>query len=263
MPRDIIIEQAGAVRRVVINRPEVRNACRAITLSELDAALADAFADPSVSVVELAGAGDTAFCAGADLKEMATRTTAAAIVEAMGGWWRVLDTLRRAPKPVIAGVKGFAVGGGTEIVLHCHIVIAATSARFGLPEVRRGHMPGAGGTVFLPRRIGRAAAAYYLLTGNDILAEDALRLGLAAKVVPDAALGEEMRSLGEHIGTLAPAAVRGIVKVLSQSEDMNIEDSIALERAACAEIRGGNHFNEGIRAFVEKRPPAYEGEADA
>lgn len=258
MPKDILTDHAGAVQYIRFNRPNVRNAFRQQTLRELDSALAEAFDEVSTKVIVLCGQGESAFCAGADLKEMAALDSAHDISEIMAEWWRLMDRLRNSPKPLIAAVRGYAVGGGTEIALNCHIVISAESGRFGLPEIRRGHIPGAGGTVFLPRRIGPVAAAYYLLTGDEISAPEALRLGLVARVFPDNELDAAVSMIAGGICEMASQAVQGILATLTRGPDMAIDDAIKLERAVCESIRGTSDFHEGIRAFVEKRTPHYE-----
>lgn len=255
--RDILVARDGPVVTIRINRPAARNACRAQTLDELCAALAAAGEDAEVGAIVVAGAGDKAFSAGADLKEMAAVPESASIQERMRGWWALLDILEAMRKPLIAAVQGYAVGGGTEIALACHIVIAAESARFGLPEILRGHIPGAGGTVNLPRHIGRGPGLYYLLTGDDIPADVALRVGLAAQVVPDAALEKTALALARRLADHAPAAVAATIESVVRGSGLSKADALQLERDLCARIRGSEDFWEGFHAFVEKRPARY------
>jgi enoyl-CoA hydratase/carnithine racemase len=260
MPQDILIERTPPALTIRINRPAVRNACRAQTLIELNDALRSAAADESVRCVILAGAGDKAFCAGADLKEMALRPSSAPVREIMSGWWDLIDNLRALRKPVIAAVRGYAVGGGTEIVLACHITIAADTARFGLSEIRSGHIPGAAGTVLLPRQIGYGPAAYYLLTGDEIPARDAERFGLVSRIVPDGEVEDVAQALAARLAKLSPAALSGLIVTLVEGRGLPIPQAIDLERKVCADIRGTADFAEGLRSFVEKREPRYGGE---
>lgn len=259
--QDLLVDWTAPLAIVRINRPEARNACRAQTLKELGDVLVRAGADGSIRTIVLSGVGKHAFCAGADLKEMASLPSNLAIRERMEGWWNLIDTLRSVRKPVIAAVRGFAVGGGTEIALACHIVIASESAKFGLPEIKRGHISGAGGTVHLPRRIGSGPAAYYLLTGDDISARDAERFGLVAKVVPDEQLETQALAVARHLATLSPLALAGIIETVVHGFDAPLEEANELERKVCAAIRGSDDFNEGLKAFVEKREPRYGGAA--
>jgi enoyl-CoA hydratase len=259
MPQDILIERTPAAVTIRINRPEVRNACRTRTLAEIIDALRNAAEDRSAPCIILAGAGDKAFCAGADLKEMAARPASAPVREIMSGWWTLIDELRALRKPLIAAVRGFAVGGGTEIVLACHMTIAGESARFGLSEIRSGHIPGAGGTVLLPRQIGYGPAAYHLLTGDEIAAPDAERLGLVSRVVPDSEVDDAAQALAERLARLSPAALSGIITSLVEGRGLPIPQAIEVERRVCAAIRGTADFAEGLRSFVEKRAPRYRG----
>lgn len=261
MPSDIVIDRHAATLTVRIDRPEVRNACRAQTLAELNAALAAAAADPSVRALILAGTGDKAFCAGADLREMAAAGSAEAVRDLMRGWWDLMAALRGLRKPAIAAVRGYAVGGGTEIAIACPITLASETARFGLAEIRHGHLPGAGGTALLPRQIGYGRGAYYLLTGDEIPAREAERLGLVAKVVPDAALEAEAEALAARLAALSPAAVAAMLTTLVEGRGLPVDQAIALEQRTCAGLRGTPDFVEGLRAFVEKRPPRYGGGA--
>jgi enoyl-CoA hydratase len=259
--QDLLVDWTPPLAIVRINRPEARNACQAQTLKELRDVLVRAGMDGSIRAIVLSGVGKHAFCAGADLKEMASLPSNIAIRERMEGWWNLIDTLRAMRKPLIAAVRGFAVGGGTEIALSCHIVIASESAKFGLPEIKRGHISGAGGTVHLPRRIGSGPAAYYLLTGDDISAREAERFGFVAKVVSDEQLDTQALAVARHLATLSPVALAGIIETIVHGFGATLEEANALERKVCAAIRGSDDFNEGLKAFVEKREPRYGGSA--
>jgi enoyl-CoA hydratase len=256
MAMDILVECAAGVLELRINRPEVRNACRRQTLDELNAALSEAARNSDTRIVVISGTGPS-FCAGADLREMARLRSANAIVSGMEGWWTLLKNLRTMRKPVIAAVRGFAVGGGTEIALACHIVIAGRSAQFGLPEIKLGHLAGAGGTALLPRRIGFGPAAYYLLTGDTIRAERAEILGLAAKVFPDEQLDAEVSALAQRIAAFSADAVQALITSIVRGIDMTADQAIAFERECCATVRDTADFREGIDAFLQKRLPVF------
>lgn len=262
MPSDIRIDRHEATVILRIDRPEVRNACRAQTLAELNAAIRAAGADPTIRVLILSAVGDRAFCAGADLREMEAAPSSEAVRGLMAGWWDLIENLRSLRKPVIAAVRGHAVGGGTEIVLACHITLAAPTAQFGLSEIRHGHLPGAGGTAFLPRQIGYGPGAYYLLTGDTIPAREAERLGLVAKVVADDALDAEADALAARLCRLSPTTVAAMITTLVEGRGLPVAQAIELERRVCAGLRGTPDFVEGLRAFVEKRAPRYGGTAE-
>ena len=171
--RDVLATRSGPVATITINRPERRNACRFLTLDELIDAFEHCADDPTIRAAIITGAGDRAFSAGADLKEVYEVKEGIAIGNGIRKWSRLVRIIETFPKPVIAGVAGFALGGGTEIAIACHIRIAARSARFGLSEILRGHIPGAGGTVRFPRLIGEGPGLYHLLTGDLVSGEDA------------------------------------------------------------------------------------------
>lgn len=254
---DLRVECSSAVARVTINRPEVRNACRYKTTVELGMAMRQLEQESSVRAIIVTGAGDRAFCAGADLKELRTRKPHERERELLDGWVTTLRIIETMGKPVIAAVRGYAVGGGTELALACHLRVAGRSARFGQPEILRGHIPGAGGTVRLPRLIGEGRALQYLLTGDDIPAEDAERIGLVNWVVDDADVVEAAEKVAQRIAALPALAVKLTLQSVIGGRDASLEAALVLEQSMCARMRYDADYLEGLEAFEAKRTPMY------
>jgi enoyl-CoA hydratase len=242
---------------ITINRPEVRNACRVQTLREIGQAVIKAGMDDSVGAVVLTGAGDKAFSAGADLKEARARKPSDSDHEIVEAWGEMLCRVERFSKPIVAAIRGYALGGGTEIAMACHLRIAGVTARFGQPEILRGHIPGAGGTVRLPRLIGEGRALLYLLTGDEIPAAEAERIGLVSKVVGDDRVLDEAKNLARRIAGLSRVAVELTLKSVLGGRDASLEGALLLERSLCGEMRHAPDYREGLDAFVEKRRPRY------
>ncbi|MGI8895106.1 MAG: enoyl-CoA hydratase/isomerase family protein, partial [Casimicrobiaceae bacterium] len=235
---DLLIESAGSIATVTINRPALRNACRAQTIRELGRAIQHAQDLPGTRAIILTGSGDKAFSAGADLKELRDRRNPALTGKVLiEGWGETLRRIEMSPLPVIAAVRGYAVGGGTEIAMACHLRVAGESARFGQPEILRGHLPGAGGTVRLPRLIGIGRAMQYLLTGKDITAQEAERIGLANWIVPDADVLSFAHSVARHIASLPASAVRLTLQAVVSGRDMAAESALVFEQSLCASVR--------------------------
>lgn len=257
-------EREGSLLLVTIDRPEARNA---LSL-EMSRALAEAWRElrdnAALRVAILTGAGDKSFCAGADLKEAAAYYASLTPIArrergerepGFGGLTRNLDP----GKPVIAAVNGHCLGGGLELALACDIRLAAEHATFGLPEVRWGILPGAGGTQRLPRAVPLGIALEMLLTGEAIDAATALRIGLVSRVVPAARLLEEARELGARIAGNAPLAVQAARAAALRGRHLPLEEGLRLEEFYAEPLRASEDAQEGIRAFAEKRPPAFKG----
>lgn len=262
----IIYEKRDRIAYLTLNRPEVMNAMNPLMGRELAQAWTDFRDDPEAWVAIVTGAGERAFSAGADLKAMAERTQEDFAREfwhpdprgsvAYGGIMRGLEVY----KPIIAAVNGFALGGGLELALSCDIRIASENARFGLAEVTRALIPGAGGTQRLPRMIPMAIAMHMLLTGEPLDAQEAYRVGLVNKVVPAAELIPTAEGIARRICENGPLAVKAIKEAAYKGLNMTLDHGLRLEQLLSQMIRRTEDAKEGPRAFAEKRKPAYKGE---
>jgi len=256
----VLYEKRGRVAYVTINRPEALNAIDPQTNEELTAAFADFRDDPDLWVAILTGAGDRAFCAGADLKALIPYLTALAREEkltefSLGGITRGF----RCWKPIIAAINGYALAGGLELALACDLRVAAEHARFGQPEVRWALIPGAGGTQRLPRAMPLARALELILTAGQIDAHEALRLGLVNRVVPGSEVMEEAERLAATLLEMGPLALRLAKQATLQGLDMSLDDGLNLEMTLFRQALLSDDAIEGPRAFAEKRPPRYQG----
>jgi enoyl-CoA hydratase/carnithine racemase len=248
-------ERRGHVEILTINRPEARNAINGDVTAGMAEALGAAEADDDCWVVVLTGSGDKSFSAGMDLKAFASGQ-GAGIIDANGF---ASITRRSFPKPIIAAVNGTALAGGCEIMLSCDLVVAADHAVFGIPEVKRGLIAGAGGLIRLPRRVPRAVALELALTGEPIDAARAYQIGLVNKVVPAARLMDEALALAELIADNAPLAVRKSKEVVIGSADLSEAEAWALNDSTFSAIFGSADAMEGAVAFAEKRKPNWQG----
>ena len=248
--------EVAGVALVTLDRPEALNALSFGLLAELVAALEDLDGDATVHAVVLTGAGERAFAAGADIKEMADATPESL---ADGGGFGHWDELRMIRKPLIAAVRGFALGGGCELAMACDLVVAGDDAQFGQPEIRIGVMPGAGGTQRLTRAIGKARAMELILTGRSIDAREAERLGLVTRVVPAEATVESALALAAEIAALPPLAVAAAKRSVNDAYETSLAHGLADERQAFFDLFATADQKEGMAAFVEKRPPRWSG----
>lgn len=251
----VIVERHDGVLLVTLNRPGKLNALSKQLLKELAACLLDAEHDPGVGCVVLTGAG-RAFSAGADISDMLARGLASYTDPERLDSWRAVE---RFPKPLIAAVNGFAIGGGLELVLLCDVVLAAETAKFSCPEIRIGSFPGDGGTQRLPRVVGKSFAMQMILTGEMVDAGLAERKGLVSEVVPDDALLERALQLGRSVtsnsGAITPFAKRAV-----QAADRTpLDEGLRIEHALTVEAFAMEDRTEGLRAFAEKRPPVFRG----
>ncbi|WP_374011903.1 enoyl-CoA hydratase-related protein [Pseudoxanthomonas koreensis] len=247
---------ADSVRVLTIDRPERLNALDRDTLEALDAAFAAAADDPQVRVVVLTGAGPKAFVAGADIAQMAALTPIQAHEFSTLGQ-RLMRRIERLPKPVIAMVNGYALGGGLELAMACHLRIAADMARLGQPEVNLGLIPGFGGTQRLLRLAGRAAALELCLLGTPIDAARALQLGVVNRVVAAAELEAETMSVAAQLAAAAPLALRGILDAVLAGGECPIEEGLQFETARFGLLFASEDMREGSAAFLEKRKPQF------
>ena len=243
---------------ITLNRPDKMNALNIQLLGELRQAVADIAADPAVRGVIITGAGEKAFAAGADIAELnqLDGTTGRAYSER---GQEVFSMIEQLQAPVIAAVNGFALGGGCELAMACHIRLASDRARFGQPEVNLGIIPGFGGTQRLTRLVGPARSAEYNLTGDMIDAATAERIGLANHVYPGAELMQRAEEMMLKILAKGPAAVRKTLKAVVASTDATITEGLAIEAELFGECCGTADFKEGTGAFLEKRPAAFTG----
>ena len=260
---DIIYEEREGIATVTIDRPEKRNAVRPRTYEELTHAMNRAADDPAIGVVVLTGAGDKAFCAGADLKHRAIERNASS--EQKAHWQKLLDATTPLnerwyfPKPVIARVNGFALGGGLELALGCDIIIAADHAELGLPEPRRGLIAGGVGVHRLPRQIGLKVAMGYLLTGRHMSAARAYELGLVNQVAPAAELDVAVDEWVRDILRCAPLAVRATEEAVMRGLDKPLHEAQSTRYEWEMRRRESSDALEGPRAFAEKRSPNWHG----
>jgi enoyl-CoA hydratase len=254
----LVESPGGPVATVTVNRPAALNALDAATLDALLGAFTSLAREPAVRCVILTGAGEKAFVAGADIKAMLDMTPAEAGALA-GLAHRLGEVIAGMPAPVIAAVNGFALGGGCELALCCDFIYAARSARFGLPEVGLGVIPGLGGTQRLPRRIGLSRASELLYTGAVVDADEALRLGLVNAVLEPAALLPRVRAVAEAIAQRAPLAVAAARRAAREGVELPLAAGIERERALFSGLFGTADQKEGMRAFVEKRAAAWQG----
>ncbi len=244
---------------ITLDRPAVLNALNAATLAELDLVLDDLAANPAVRVVLLTGAGDRAFAAGADIRELAPLTADEGRAFALRGQ-SVFRKIEKLGKPVIACIQGFALGGGCELAMACTLRLAADNARLGQPEVKLGIVAGYGGTQRLPRLVGRAAALKLLLTGAPIDAPEALRIGLVDEVIPAAQLMQRAEALALQIAANAPLAVAETLRAVDQGLDLPLDDALDREAASFGHLCGSADKAEGAAAFLAKRPPVWTGQ---
>jgi enoyl-CoA hydratase len=254
--QDIVVSRpAPGVVLLTLHRPEVRNALRTQTLSELAAELALAAADDGVRAVVLTGGLDC-FAAGADIREMASLGPIDILTHERQRHWRAIATF---PKPLVACVCGFALGGGCELALCCDFIVAGRNARFGQPEVNLGMIPGAGGTARIARTAGKALAMQMVLTGQPIGADAALAAGLAVEVdEPESAFARAIE-LAAVIAAKPPLAVRLAKEAVLRAFDAPLTEALAAERQAFALLAASHDRNEGIAAFLDKRAPLFTG----
>ena len=248
----------GAVRILTVNRPDKLNALNAATLDSLMAAFDEAADDGAVRAVVLTGSGPKAFVAGADIAEMNTLTPVQGRDFSLRGQ-RLMRRIEKMPKPVVAMVNGFALGGGLELAMACHLRIAADSAKVGQPEVGLGLIPGFGGTQRLQRLAGRAATMELCLGGAPIDAARALQLGIVNKVVPAAELEAATMKLADQLASAAPLALRGILDCVNVGGECGIEEGLEYESAQFGLMFATDDMREGTTAFLERRKPVFAG----
>jgi enoyl-CoA hydratase len=252
--QNIIVETKGRVGIIRLNRPQALNALNMALKAELGQAI-DAFeADENIGCMLITG-NDKAFAAGADIKEMADKTFIEAFLGNFAGTW---DRASRARKPIVAAVAGFALGGGCELAMQCDVVIAADSAKFGQPEIKLGVIPGIGGTQRLTRAVGKAKAMEMILTGRMMDAQEAESAGLVARVVPADKLLHEAMKVAETIAGMSLPSVLAAKEAVNRAFETSLAEGVVFERRIFHSLFATDDQKEGMKAFVEKRKPAWK-----
>jgi len=252
---ELLSSRNDRVLTLTLNRPQARNALNNALLEQLADALEAAQSDDSIGAVVMTGS-ERCFAAGADLKEMASRDMPATLNDPRPQLWARIE---RFPKPLLTAVNGYALGAGCELAMLSDIVLAGDNARFGLPEITLGIMPGAGGTQRLIRSVGKALAYRMVLTGEAITADQALRAGLAAEVCPAALTLEYAQKLAARIAQHAPLALQAAKTALRQAHELSLTQGLQQERQLFTLLAATSDRQEGIAAFLEKRPAAFKG----
>ncbi len=256
--QNILYEVRDGVAVITVNRPDKLNALNAQTLDELEDAFKRAFSDESVLAVILTGAGEKAFVAGADIGEIAELDGMRGKAFALRGQ-RLLSLIENGQKPVIAAVNGYALGGGTEIAMACHIRVASKNAKFGQPEVKLGVIPGYGGTQRLPRLVGRGIALEWILSGDMVDAERAYQVGLVNRVVEPENLLDEAEKIAKRICANGPFALRAALEAVNRGLAVPLEEGLRIEADLFGACCATEDKNEGTSAFLQKRKPQFKG----
>lgn len=259
MEKLVVTELRGKVQWLIINRPDKLNALNQEVLSALGDALEASLKDDKVGALVVSGSGEKAFVAGADISEFRGLTASQAQALALKGQ-KLFSRIEEAPKPILAAVNGFALGGGMELAMACHLRVASENAKFGQPEVKLGLIPGYGGTQRLPRLVGRGRALELLLTGKMIDAGTALSWGLVNQVVPLGELKDATQKLAEAVLAVAPTAVSWCLEAVRRGLDSSLEVGLGVEAALFGLCATTKDFVEGVSAFLEKRPAQFPGE---
>lgn len=247
---------------LTVNRPKSLNALNPQTLEEIDKALDEVETNDRIKVLVITGAGDKAFIAGADITEFPKMNSLQAYKFAEKGQ-NVFFRLEQLPKPVIACVNGFALGGGCELAMSCDFIYASEKAKFGQPEINLGIIPGFGGTQRLARLVGRAKAKELCMTGEMISAEEAKNIGLVAKVFPAEKLLEETLKVASALAQKSQVALRAIKRVIDEGVGSDLRSGCLLEANAFALTFASEDAREGVQAFLEKRKPSFKGGYDS
>jgi enoyl-CoA hydratase len=256
---NLLLDRDGAVAVVTINRPQVLNALNSQTIDELHRVVLELEADRGVRAIVLTGAGDKSFVAGADINELAVLSPSQGKEHARRGQ-HVFDVIENLGKPVIAAINGFALGGGCELAMACTLRLAADTARLGQPEINLGIVPGYAGSQRLPRLVGKGVALDLLLTGRQVKADEALRIGLVNRVVAPGELVAQAKQLAGELADKAPIATRYILEAVNRGVGMPFDQAQFIEASLFGLVASTADMREGTAAFLEKRKPVFKGE---
>ena len=256
----ILTDISNHIAILTINRPEALNAINDMVVADLVSAVKSCIDDENVGVIILTGAGDKAFVAGADIKQMQSNGPKEALTFGQMGQHMTL-LIENSPKPVIAAVNGFALGGGCEISMACHIRVASETATFGQPEVLLGILPGWGGTQRLPRLVGLGIANELITTGRMVSASEAKTIGLVNYVAPPNELMNKCKEIAVQILKNGPNAIAKSLACIREGIGKSMEEGLKIEVDQFSKLFGTEEANEGLRAFVEKRKPKFRGNA--
>ncbi len=251
----VLVQQEGRVGVVQLNRPQALNALNAALMDELVAALQAFDADAEIGCIVITGS-EKAFAAGADIKQMAQASVVEMLDSPFIGYW---DKLGRIGKPIVAAVSGWCLGGGCELAMACDLIVAAESAVFGQPEINLGIIPGAGGTQRLTRAVGKSVAMDMVLTGRRLSAQEALQFGLIARVLPSEGFAEAAVAMAAEIAAKSPIALRIAKEAVNHAFELPLAEGVHLERRLFNMLFATEDQKEGMAAFVEKRPPTWQG----
>lgn len=255
----IVYDKEDELAIITFNRPEVRNALNYLAIDETLEAVRQAEVDEKIRVLIFTGAGDKAFISGADIKELQQRNTITELGERSERRRVLANLLETMAKPTVAAINGFAIGTGLEIAMACTLRVAADTAKFGLPEINVGIMPGNGGTQRLPRLVGKGRAMEMILTGELIDAAEACRIGLVNQVVPLTELMDHTKQIARKLATKSALALKIAKDAINTGLDLSLAEGIRYEQKNFAILCGSEDKREGVAAFLEKRKPIFQG----
>lgn len=253
---NILFQRSNSLGLITINRPEKHNAISLATLEDLEAAVDMCSKDEKVKVIGITGAGEKSFASGSDLNEVKDRDLRKALEPIVQG---LADRMEKTPKPIIAAINGICMGGGLEVALGCDLRIASPEAVFATPEGKLGIIPGGGATARLPRIVGRGWGMEMLLMGETITAKKALEIGLITRIVPKEQLLGEIREMANKLAQFAPFVPRTIKAIVNFGMESSLAGALMFEKYAQGALVQTDDKQEGINAFLEKRPPKFKG----